>query len=134
MANEPWTAADGGHTRPDATANVTTAAASARSEAGAPVKIAAFERIAALPVRRGARAAHAPPIAAEGSSPRHPSRHTMFSFFKRFKGGKAADTAPDTPAAEAPSPQPGDVPATAPVAPATPAVAATPTLAEGRHG
>ncbi len=51
----------------------------------------------------------------------------MFSFFKRFKGGKAADTAPDTPAAEAPSPQPGDVPATAPVAPATPAVAATPT-------
>ena len=51
----------------------------------------------------------------------------MFSFFKRFKGGKAADTAPDTQAAEAPSPQPGDVPATAPVAPAPPAVAATPT-------
>jgi fused signal recognition particle receptor len=67
---------------------------------------------------------HAPSIAAAGASPRHPSRHTMFSFFKRFKGGKTPDTAQETPAAQEPSQAP-DAPST----PSAPVQAPAPTTA-----
>jgi len=72
---------------------------------------------------------HAPFIAAAGTSPRHPTRQIMFSFFKRFKGGKTPDTpSQDSEVTETPSPaasEPAPAPAPSPIPAPTTAPAPT---------